>query len=52
MSVITLILIVWAIAVACIFIMKKIEPDAYKIYAVYALAVCVALTVVVGWHVS
>lgn len=52
MNAIVLILLVWAIAVVCIFIMKKIEPDDYKIYSVYALAVCVALTAFVVWHVS
>lgn len=47
-----LVLIVWVIAIICIAIMKKIQPDTYKAYAIYALAVCVMITCFVGWYIS
>lgn len=47
-----LVLAVWIIAIICIAIMKKIQPDTYKAYAIYALAVCVMFTYFVGWYIS
>lgn len=46
-----LVAIVWFVAVAGIGIMKKIQPDD-KIYPVWAVMVCILLTLFVGWHGS
>lgn len=49
MSIIFALLIglVWIVAITCIPIMKKVQPEGYKAYAVYVLAVCVIFTIVV-----
>lgn len=38
------IVIVWLVAVIGIFIMKKTEPDIYKVYKIYALLVAMIFT--------
>ena len=40
-------LIVWIAGIIGIWIMKKVEPDTYKAYAVYVLAIEVLFTVFV-----
>lgn len=52
MSVVWAIAFVWLVGLGCIPIMKKIQPDSYKAYAIYVLAVCVAFTCFVGWYIS
>ena len=39
-------LIVWIAGIVCIPIMKKIQPETYKAYAIYVLAVEIIFTVV------
>lgn len=41
------IIAVWILAVVCIIIMKKIQPESFRLYVVYVLFVVIALTVVV-----
>lgn len=41
---VTSILIVWVIGIGCIPVMKKLQPESYKAYAIYVLAVCVLVT--------
>lgn len=38
------VLFVWLIGILCISIMKKIQPESYKLYAIYVLAVLVTFT--------
>lgn len=52
MSVIWAIAFVWLVCMVGIYSMKKIQPDSYKAYAVYALAVCVIFTCFAGWYIS
>lgn len=42
---------VWVIAIVGIRIMKKIQPG-NKIYPVWAVIICILLTLFVGWHES
>lgn len=42
---------VWIVAIVGIRIMKKIQPDD-KIYSVWAVIVCILLTLFVGWYES
>ncbi len=51
MSIATLLAIVYIIGIICTAVMKKIQPE-NKIYPVWVVFVCVALTVFVGWCVS
>ena len=51
MGVILLVILVWVVAGLGVLIMKKIQPED-KLYPWYALAVCIALTGFVAWHVS
>ena len=51
MSVGLLVAIVWIVAVVGICIMKKLQPDD-KIYPVWAVMICILLTLFVGWYVS
>ena len=51
MGVNIIVLVVWVIAIACVFLMKKIQPTTYKAYAIYALTVCFALTIFVVFYV-
>lgn len=46
-----LVVFVWVVAVICIFLMKKIQPE-NKIYPVWAVFICVLLTAFVGCHES
>lgn len=41
-----IIAIIWLIALAGVFMMKKIAPKQSTIYAVYVLVVCVIFTIV------
>lgn len=50
--VVVLLCIVYAIGIACIIAMKKLQPENTVIYAVWVVAVCVMLTLFVVWHVS
>lgn len=45
-----LVLIVWIVAVAGICIMKKIQPDD-RIYPVWAVMICILLTLFVGANI-
>lgn len=51
MSVILLLLFVYAVGIAGICIMKKMQPED-KIYPVWVVIVCVLLTVFVVWYIS
>lgn len=44
------VVIVWIVAVAGIYIMKRIQPN-NRIYPVWAVMVCILLTFFIGWHV-
>lgn len=41
-----LVTLAWAIGIICCFIMKKIQPDNAKLYAMYVGFVCIAFTLV------
>lgn len=41
------VLFVWVISAWCISIMKKLQPESYKLYVIYVLAVLVTFTVFV-----
>ncbi len=47
-----LVAMVWATAATCIPIMRKLQPDCWKAYAVYVAFICTALTLFVVWHLS
>ena len=51
MTEVMVVLAVWAFAVVAIAIMRKIEPG-NKVYAIWAIFVCILLTLFVGWHES
>lgn len=51
MEPIELVTLVWIVAIAGIFAMKKIEPD-NKIYPVWAILVCIILSLFVAWYES
>ncbi len=51
MSVGLLVAIVWIVAIVGICIMKKLQPRD-KIYPVWAVMICILLTLFVGWYVS
>jgi hypothetical protein len=40
-----LLLLVWIVGISCIAIMKKIEPEIYKVYTLYVLAIELIFTV-------
>lgn len=40
-----LILIVWVVAAIGCLIMKKIQPESFRLYAVYVLVICVLIAV-------
>lgn len=40
---------IWVIAIGCICVMKKIQPDTWRLYLIYAIAVCGAITGFVIW---
>lgn len=40
-----LILLVWIVAAICCLIMKKIQPESFKLYAMYVFTICVLITV-------
>lgn len=42
---------VWIVAIAGICVMRKIQPG-NKIYPVWAVIICILLTLFVGWHES
>lgn len=46
------IVIVWIAGIICVFHMKKIEPEVYKFYAVYVLAIEVMFTTFVVKYLS
>lgn len=46
-----LVLLVWIVAIAGIRIMKKLEPD-NRGYRVWAIMICIILTLFVGWYES
>lgn len=52
MSVVWAIALVWLVCLIGILVMKKIQPDSYKAYAVYALTVCAIFTGFVVWYIS
>lgn len=42
--------LVWIVGIVCIPIMKKIEPETYKAYALYVLAIELIFTVFLVRH--
>lgn len=34
----------WAVSVICCFIMKKIQPESFKLYVGYVIFVCFVIT--------
>ena len=46
-----LIVICWIIGLCCIPVMKKIQPESYKAYAVYVVAVLLIFTFFVVQHI-
>lgn len=40
------ILAIWAIGLVGCLIMKKIQPENFKLYAVYVLVICILLTII------
>lgn len=42
--------ILWIASIICIGIMKKIQSNAWKYYAVYVLGVCIIFTVFAALH--
>ena len=50
MGVISLVLVVWIVAAIGICIMEKIQPED-KIYPVWAVFVCIVLTIFIVWYV-
>ena len=51
MAVVLVVGLVWVVAFIGIYIMKKLQPDD-RIYPVWAVMVCILLTIFVGWYVS
>lgn len=49
MLVVFLVVLVWIVAFVGIHIMKKIQPGD-KIYPVWAVTICILLTLFVGWY--
>ena len=45
-----LLILVYIIAIGCVFIMKKIQPESVFVYAVWVVFVCVLLTLIVIFH--
>lgn len=45
-----LVVLVWIIALICLQIMKKIQPED-KIYPIWTVVICVLLTAFVAWHI-
>ena len=43
------VVIVWIVALVCILIMKRIQPED-KTYPVWAVAICIILTLFVRFH--
>ena len=37
--------IIWVIAIAGCFVIKKIQPESFKLYVVYVIIVCILFTV-------
>ena len=50
MQTVCAIFFVWAVGAVCIPVMKKLQPESYKAYAVYVLAVCLIFTVFVALY--
>ena len=38
---------VWLVAIICNCLMKKIQPESFKLYLVYTAIICVALTITI-----
>lgn len=51
MVTVIMVITVWAVAIIGIRVMKKIQPNG-RIYPVWAVMICVLLTIVVGWSES
>lgn len=51
MNNLSVVIAVWIVAIVGIRIMKTIQPDD-KIYPVWAVIICILLTLFVGWHES
>ncbi len=51
MATVIMVITVWVIAIIGIRVMKKIQPNG-RIYPVWAVMICVLLTIVVGWSES
>lgn len=50
MGVITLVVMVWGIAVIGCAVMKKIAPETFKPYLIYVVCICIVFTCFVGWY--
>lgn len=44
------IMFMWVIGIACIPIMRKINPLQYKLYAIYDMSICVITTIFAILH--
>ena len=51
MVTVIMVITVWTVAIIGIRVMKKIQPND-RIYPVWAVIICVLLTIVVGWSES
>lgn len=52
MGVAILLVLVYAIGIACVLIMKKLQPENVPIYAIWVVLVCVLLTAFVVTRIS
>lgn len=43
-----LIVILWSVSILCCSIMKKIQPEAIKLYMTYAIIISVSFTMIVS----
>lgn len=41
----------WVVAIICYKIMKKIQPECSKLYLVYVVIICSAITAFLTWYV-
>lgn len=46
------VIFVWMVAAVGVVIMKKLQPEAWILYLVWVVAVCIALTAFVVWYGS
>ncbi|BDP84734.1 hypothetical protein NUITMVRE32_18110 [Enterococcus faecium] len=44
LQVIVCVTFIWSCIPVCIYIMKKLRPESYKLYAIYSITVALAFT--------